>query len=167
MASPLLPYANSAILIESEGAIAVTDGRITTASGTRYLIRAFLKREQSDGTEAGGTKVPLRSQVGKVLPGGSGEFYLYRGYALQYAVVPPAFVLGSSSESSLAYATIQEQYNWMLPGQRASLRFGRDRILNAQIERSSGTYGGIGIDDIIYYEIGGVQIQVTGGELQN
>lgn len=167
MASPLLPYANSAILIESEGAIAVANGRIAAADGTRYLIKAFLKREQSDGVETGGTKTPLRGQSGKILPGGSGEFYLYRGYALQYAVVPPAFVLGSSPESSLAYTTIQQQYNWMLPGQKASLRFGRDRVLNAQIERSSGTYGGIGIDDIIYYEIGGVQIQITGGELQN
>lgn len=167
MTSPLLPYANSAILIESEGSIAVTDGRIAAAAGTRYLIKAFLKREQSSGTETGGTKTPLRAQAGNVLPGGSGEFFLYRGYALQYAIVPATFVLGTSSESSLVYTTIQQQYKWMLPGQKASLRFGKDRILNAQIERSSGTYGGIGIDSIIYSEIGGVEIQVTGGELQN
>jgi hypothetical protein len=167
MASPLLPYANSAILIESEGTVAVTDGRIAATAGTRYLIKAFLKREQSTGTETGGTKTPLRSQTGEMLPGGSGEFYLYRGYALQYATVPTTFVLGTSSESSLVYTTIQQQYKWMLPGQNVSLRFGRDRILNAQIERSSGTYGGIGIDNIIYSEIGGVEIQITGAELMN
>jgi len=167
MASPLLPYANSAILIESEGAIAVTGGRIAAANGTRYLIKAFLKREQSDGVETGGTKTPSRAQAGSVLPGGSGEFYLYRGYALQYTTVPSTFVLGESDESSLIYTTIQQQYEWMLPGQSVKLRFGNDRILNSQIERSSGTYGGKGIDSIIYSEIDGVEIQIIGAELTN
>ena len=37
----------------------------------------------------------------------------------------------------------------------------------AKIQRSSGQYGGQGIDEIIYKEIGGVEIQITGGELQN
>jgi hypothetical protein len=53
----------------------------------------------------------------------------------------------------------------MLPGQNGQLRFGDDRILNAQIQRSSGVFGGVGIDDIIYNEIGGVEIQVTGAEI--
>lgn len=167
MVSPLLPYANSAILVESEGVVQVTNGRIAATAGARYLIKAFLKREQSSGTETGGTKTPLTSQSGEILPGGSGEHYLYRGYALQYTIVPAGFELGVSSESSLSYSTIQEQFKWMLPGQSGKLRFGKDRILNAQIERSSGTYGGIGIDDIIYNEIGGVEIQITGSELMN
>jgi hypothetical protein len=37
----------------------------------------------------------------------------------------------------------------------------------AKIQRSSGVFGGTGIDEIVYREIGGVQIQITGGELQN
>ena len=37
----------------------------------------------------------------------------------------------------------------------------------AKIQRSSGQYGGQGIDQIIYKEIGGVEIQITGGEVQN
>jgi hypothetical protein len=167
MASPLLPYANSAIVIASTGAVSAVDGRITAVAGNRYLIKAFLKRQQSTGTESGGTKTPLRGQAGNILPGASGEYFLYRGYALQYATIPSTFVLGTTSESNLQYTKIQEQFAWMLPGQNGQLRFGDDRILNAQIQRSSGVFGGIGIDDIIYNEIGGVEIQVTGGELEN
>jgi hypothetical protein len=165
MTSPLLPYANSAILIRSQGAVTVANGRISSAAGPYYLIKAFLKREQSTGTETGATKVPLRANSGDSMPGGSGEFFLYRGYALQYAVVPSTFILGSSSELGLVYQNISRQYNWMAPGQVGSLRFGDDRLMRAQIERSSGVYGGIGIDNIIYSEIGGVEIQVIGGEL--
>jgi len=167
MASPLLPYANSAIVIASTGAVSTVDGRITATAGNRYLIKAFLKRAQSTGAETGGIKVPRLGRVGSVLPGASGEYFLYRGYALQYAIVPSTFVLGTTSESNLQYNRIQEQFAWMLPGQNGQLRFGDDRILNAQIQRSSGVFGGIGIDDIIYNEIGGVEIQVTGGELEN
>ena len=167
MSSPLLPYANSAIVIASTGAVGTVDGRITATAGNRYLIKAFLKREQSTGTETGGTKTPLRGQAGNILPGASGEYFLYRGYALQYATIPSTFVLGTTSESNLQYTKIQEQFAWMLPGQNGQLRLGDDRILNAQIQRSSGVFGGVGIDDIIYNEIGGVQIQVTGAELEN
>lgn len=167
MSSPLLPYANSAIVIASTGAVSTVGGRITAATGDRYLVKAFLKREQSTGTETGGTKTPLRGQADSVLPGASGEYFLYRGYALQYAVIPSTFILGTTSETNLQYTKIQEQFAWMLPGQNGQLRFGNDRILNAQIQRSSGVFGGVGIDDIIYNEIGGVEIQVTGGELQD
>jgi hypothetical protein len=167
MASPLLPYANSAILIESQGSVTVENGRIASASGPRYLIKAFLKREQSSGTDTGSTKIPLRSQVGDVLPGASGDSYLYSGYALQYAIVPPTFVLGTSNESGLAYQNIQEQFPWALPGQTAKMRFGNDPIMTAHLERSSGVYGGVGIDDIIYYEIGGVSIKLVGAEITN
>ena len=167
MTSPLLPYANSAILIASSGAVTVVDGRLAAAVGNRYLIKAFLKREQSTGTETGGTKTPLRGQAGNILPGASGEYFLYRGYALQYATVASSFVLGTSSEAGLTYRDIQQQFTWMLPGQNGQLRFGDDRILNAQIQRSSGIFGGQGIDEIIYSEIGGIEIQVTGAELEN
>ena len=167
MASPLLPYANSAIVIASTGAVSTVDGRITATAGNRYLIKAFLKRQQSTGTESGGTKTPLRGQAGNILPGASGEYFLYRGYALQYATIPSTFILGATSEANLQYTKIQEQFAWMLPSQNGQLRFGDDRILNAQIQRSSGVFGGVGIDDIIYNEIGGVEIQVTGAELEN
>lgn len=167
MTSPLLPYANSAILITSGGAVTVVDGRITAAVGNRYLIKAFLKREQSTNTETGGIKVPLRGKMGSVLPGAAGEYFLYRGYALEYAVVPSTFVLGTSSEANLQYEKIQQQFAWNLPGQEGQLRFGNDKIMTAQIQRSSGVFGGVGIDDIIYNEIGGVELQVTGGEVQN
>jgi hypothetical protein len=37
----------------------------------------------------------------------------------------------------------------------------------ARIQRSSGVFGGQGIDSIIYQQISGVEIQITGGEVQN
>jgi hypothetical protein len=37
----------------------------------------------------------------------------------------------------------------------------------AKIQRSSGVFGGQGIDEIIYKEIAGVELQLTGTELQN
>ncbi len=167
MASPLLPYANSRILIHSEGGVEVAGGRIEATAGPIYLIRAFLAREQSTGTETGGVKVPSKRERGVILPGGSGESFLYRGYALQYAVVSSTFVLGESSESGLLFNDIQQQLKWMLPGTGGLMKFGNDPVMTANIERSSGNYGGQGIDQIIYEEIGGVQIQLTGGDLQN
>ena len=163
--SPLLPYANSSILVESSDGIAVTNGRIVSEVDNRYLIQAFLKRQQSADTETGATKLPTKFKSGKTLPGASGEYYLYRGYALQYAVVPASFEIGVTSEASLSYYKIQKQHEWMLPGQEGLLRFGKDTIMKAQIERSSGTFGGVGIDEIIYYEIGGIEFQIIGTEI--
>lgn len=167
MASPLLPYANSRILIRSEGGVEVVGGRIEASTGPIYLIKAFLAREQSAGTSTGSVKVPSRGERGSILPGGSGDSFLYRGYALQYAIVNSTFVLGESSENGLSFSNIQQQLKWMLPGTGGIMKFGDDPIMTANIERSSGAYGGQGIDQIIYQEIGGVQIQVMGGDLQN
>lgn len=165
MSSPLLPFANAAILIRSKSDIEVVNGRIMATDGPLYLVKAFLKRAQSSGTETGSTKIPLKSQAENVLPGASGDSFLYRGYALQYAVVPSTFQLGFSSEANLNYLTVKSQYAWMLPGQVANLRMGEERILNARIERSTGIFGGGGIDRIIKTETGGIPIQITGGEL--
>jgi hypothetical protein len=165
--SPLLPYANSSILVDSQGVSTVVNGRIVTEPGNRYLIKAFLKRQQSSDTETGATKMPTQFKEGRTLPGVSGEYYLYRGYALQYAIVPSGFIIGETSESSLAYSKIQQQFAWMLPGQTCQLRFGKERISRGEIQRSSGRFGGSGIDNIVYYEIGGVELQITGAELLN
>ena len=60
------------------------------------------------------------------------------------------------------------QYPWLATGTQCQFRFGDDPIMEAaRIQRSSGVFGGQGIDSIIYSELGGVQIQITSAELQN
>jgi hypothetical protein len=39
--------------------------------------------------------------------------------------------------------------------------------MQAIVQRSSGVFGGDGIDEIIYPAIGGVEIQLTGSDIQN
>jgi hypothetical protein len=145
----------------------MSNGRAVAAVGTRYLVKAFLKRAQSTGTETGGVKVPLTGQRGQLLPGASGERYLYRGYALQYATVSSTFVLGSSSEDALTWTNIDSQPSWLKPASNSTCLIGNDPIFNGKIERSSGLFGGLGIDEIIYDEMGGIPLIVSGGELQN
>ena len=102
------------------------------------------------------------------MPGGSGDQFYYRGYALEFAVVPADYDLNEPDETGLVFQQVTNQYDWLATGTQCQFRFGYDPIMNAaKIQRSSGQYGGQGIDEIIYKEIGGVEIQITGAELQN
>ncbi|MFN7830236.1 MAG: hypothetical protein ACK5NX_03465, partial [Armatimonadota bacterium] len=93
--------------------------------------------------------------------------FYYRGYALEYAQVASNWTL-DTAETGLTWLPVTTQFEWMLPGTTVQFRFGNDpHMLSANLERSSGIFGGQGIDEIIYHEIGGVQIQLTGGEIQN
>jgi hypothetical protein len=168
MASPLLPYANSRLLIEAEGTISVVNGRITASVANKVLVKCFLKRAQYSGVSSGSKKIPLESQLdGRMLPGASGDQFYYRGYALEYAAVAAGWTL-DSDESGVTWLPVTTQYQWMIPGTTVEVRFGDDpQMLHSTIERSSGIFGGQGIDEIIYQEIGGVQIQLTAGEVQN
>ena len=103
-----------------------------------------------------------------MLPGGSGDQFYYRGYALEWVTVSDTWDLESSSELGLVFAEVTTQYTWLATGTECKFRFGDDPIMNsAKIQRSSGVFGGEGIDTIVYKEIGGVQIQITGAEVQN
>lgn len=168
MASPLLPYANSRLIIRVEDEVNVVNGRIKATSIYEVLVKCFLKRAQYSGVSSGSKKLPLESQLdGRMLPGASGDQFYYRGYALEYANVPPGWTL-NDDESAVSWNPVQTQHVWMLPGTTARVRFGDDPyMLHSTIERSSGIFGGQGIDEIIYQEIGGVQIQLTAGEVQN
>ena len=168
MASPLLPYANSRLLVKVESEIDIVDGRIQVVSDVKKLVKCFLKRAQYSGVSSGSKKIPLESQLdGRMMPGASGDQFYYRGYALEYAEVDSNWVLGDD-ESEIEWQAVEAQYQWMLPGITAQLRFGDDPdMLYSTIERSSGIFGGQGIDEIIYNEIGGVQIQLTAGEVLN
>lgn len=168
MASPLLPYVNSRVLVIAEQVPTLEFGRIVSEPGQGYLVKAFMKRAQYSGVSSGSKKIPLESQLdGRMLPGVSGDQFYYRGYALQYALVSNTFDLATGSESGLSFTTITGQTEWLLPGKEALFRFGNDPILRAQVERSSGIFGGQGIDGIIYKEIGGLELQLTGNEIQN
>lgn len=167
--SPLLSYINARILVPSQGAVSLVNGRWTEAAGDSYLVRCFLKRAQYSGVSSGSKLVPIPSQLnGEMLPGASGDQFYYRGYALDYATVDNSWDLSISNEVALSWSQVTMQYSWLATGTECQFRFGQDPIMPAaKIQRSSGQYGGLGIDEIIYAQIGGVELQLTGSELQN
>jgi len=169
MASPLLPYENARILVPDEGTVTQVGGRWVTSDANAYLVKLFIKRAQYSGVSSGSKALPLASQLdGEMMPGASGDQFYYRGYALEWVEVPATWDLETSDEAGLAWKQVTTQYDWLSTGQECPFRFGQDPIMPAaKIQRSSGTFGGQGIDTIIYSEIGGVEIQITGGELQN
>ncbi len=167
--SPLLPYQNGRLLVPSQGAVSLVNGRWVEAEGDSYLVRVFINRQQYNGVSSGSKLIPIPSQLdGEMLPGASGDQFYYRGYALDFALVSSDWDLLSSSEAGLVFTQVTTQYEWLATGAECKFRFGEDPIMPAaKIQRSSGRYGGLGIDKILYKEMGGVEIQVTGGELQN
>ena len=169
MASPLLPYANARVLVPNQGAVSLVNGRWVEAAGNSYLVKCFLKRIQYSGVSSGSKLIPIPSQLdGEMMPGASGDSFYYRGYALEWVEVPSAWDLETSDESALVWAQVTTQYDWLVTGTECQFRLGQDPIMpTAKIQRSSGVFGGEGIDQILYQQIGGVELQLTGGELQN
>lgn len=169
MASPLLPYANARILVPDEGVASLVNGRWVTGTATAYLVELFIKRAQYSGVSSGSKAIPLASQLdGEMMPGASGDQFYYRGYALNYVEVAASWDLETSDETGLVWLPVTGQTTWLATGKECQFRFGNDPIMpTAKIQRSSGIFGGQGIDEIIYKEIGGVEIQLTGSELQN
>ena len=166
--SPLLPYQNGRLLVPSLGAVSLVDGRWVEAPGDSYLVRLFINRQQYSGVSSGSKLVPIPSQLdGEMMPGGSGDQFYYRGYALDFTTVPSNYDLETGDETGFTWTQVITQYDWLATGTEP-FPFGQDPIMNAaKIQRSSGQYGGQGIDQIIYKEIGGVEIRITGSELQN
>ena len=152
MASPLLSYANSRILVPAQGAVSLVNGRWVEAAGDSYLVKCFLSRAQYNGVSSGSKLIPIPSQLdGEMMPGASGDQFYYRGYALEYTTVADTWDLETSDESSLVWSAVTTQYSWMATGTECKFRFGQDPIMPAaKIQRSSGQYGGLGIDEIIY-----------------
>ena len=168
--SPLLPFQNGRLLVPGQGgSVSVVAGRLIQAPSNSYLVRLFISRQQYSGVSSGSRPVPLASQLdGQMMPGASGDSFFYRGYALDYAEVADNFDLEAGDESGLAFIQITGQTEWLATGLECAFRFGDDPVVPvARIQRSSGRYGGQGIDQIIYKEIGGVEIQISGGNLQN
>ena len=169
MASPLAPYINGRLLVPGQGAVTNVDGRWVEAAGDSYLVKLFIKRMQYSGVSSGSKPIPLASQLdGEMMPGASGDQFYYRGYALEWTNVPSTWDLDTSDEAGLVFQQVTTQYSWLATGTECEFRFGQDPIMPAaKIQRSSGVFGGQGIDEIIYKEIGGVEIQITGAEVQN
>ena len=167
MASPLKPYINARVLFEGVPTISNTSGRFIETTTESYLVKAWMKRAQYSGVSSGSKKIPLASQLdGLMMPGASGDQFYYRGYALEYAQVAPGYSLEAPDETGLTFLEVEDQYTWMKAGIEVPFQFGNDPILISRVERSSGIFGGVGIDEIIYEEIAGVQLQLTGGEVE-
>lgn len=168
MASPLLPYANARVLTTAEGTVSVVNGRLTPAASQTYLVLCFMKRIQYSGVSSGSKKVPLESQLeGRMMPGASGDSFYYRGYALQYAPVAADYDPETGDESLIPWSQVTDSLPFLYTGLEVQFYFGDEKPMLGRIERSTGIFGGQGIDEIVYKEIGGVQLQITGGELQN
>jgi hypothetical protein len=167
MASPLLPYANAVVRVQTKEAVTNVGGRFVAADGPVYLFRCFLKRQQYESVSSGSVKQPLKSQLGgEVMPGGSGDQFYYRGYYLQRATVPPTFDwLGNLT--NLNWVDVTESDTSLRPGNSVQFQLGKTEAMSAKIERSSGKFGGSGIDQILYKELGGVELQLVGAELLN
>lgn len=168
MASPLLPYANARVLTTTEGAVTQVNGRFVAAEGQTYLTKCFMKRAQYTGVSSGSKKLPLESQLdGRMMPGASGDSFYYRGYALQYAAVASDYDPETGDESLLTFVNVTDSLPWLYAGREVQFYFGDEKPMTGTVERSTGIFGGQGIDEILYKEIGGVQLQITGGEVQN
>ena len=169
MASPLLPYNNGRILVPDEGTVALQSGRWVTDTVTAHLVELFIKRQQYSGVSSGSKQVPLASQLnGEMMPGASGDMFFYRGYALRSVEVPSNWNLETDSEAGLAWQPITTTPPWGNPGKEVQFKFGTEEIMRfAKIQRFSGQYGGKGIDEILYKNMGGVEIQLTGADLEN
>ena len=164
MASPLLAYYNGRIKVTTQGTVSIVNGRPVTSGGTVYVMKCYIKRMQYTGVTSGSKPLPLESQLeGRMLPGASGDQFYYRGFALQKAPLGNGNWLGDLS--GLTFTDITAQESFLLPGTEVEFKFGNDPDMFATVQRSSGQFGGDGIDEILYPALGGVEIQLTASEV--
>ena len=169
MASPLLAYANSYLLIEAKGAPTVSNGRIVASSIGRYLVQCYLTRQDSTGTTTGGDHVPGQLSPGDTLPGSSGDVYLYRGYGLRYKAVDSGYALGEGLIPSGSWISLlsNTKPQWISGGVSGQHLQGNEQVKFMTIERASGKYGGTGIDSTVSVNIGGIPLTIRSGDLLN
>ena len=167
MASPLLEFANARVRVLLSSTVERTaDGRFYTDDTAYYLVVCYMKRTQYTGVTSGSRKVPLASELnGEMLPGASGDEFYYRGYALQMATILESYNWKKTNISDLNLIDIVDQQPFLRPQTEVEFLFG-DQTMKGTIQRSTGLFGGAGIDQIIYPAIG-VELQLTGGEVLN
>lgn len=162
MTSPLLSYSNASLLITAQGEPSIENGRVVTTAGTSYVVQCYLTRQQSTGTSSGADYLPTQTSPGEILPGSSGVVYLYAGYALRYGQ-------GDLDNEPTVWTTLpgEEVPSWLTAGTNCKHKQGDEQPKHCLIERTSGKYGNIGIDQIINKEIGGIPLLIRSGELMN
>ena len=148
-------------------AVQLSNGRYVPGTGLYKLYRCYMKRQQYSGVTSGSKKIPLESQLdGRMLPGGSGDQFFYRGYALQEATIESDYNWLGDNEG-LNWTDMTSHAEALCTGSQVLFKFGVEEVMNATIERSTGQFGGGQIDTTIYAGIGGIELQLTATELQN
>lgn len=169
MTSPLLPYANSYLLLQSTGVPAVLSGRIISTPNAYFVVQCYLSRQDSTGTSTGADYLPSQSTPGSNFPGTSGDVYLYRGYALRYAQVTSEYELGDALPTGTTWTQLLSTTKpvWLASGISGKHLQGNEDIKYAVVERPTGKYGGTNIDLTVSVNIGGVPITVRSGDVLN
>jgi hypothetical protein len=169
MTSPLLPYANSYLLLQSTGAPAVLSGRIIAGPNGYFVVQCYLTRQDSTGTSTGADYLPTQTSPGSGFPGTSGDVYLYRGYALRYTPVTAQYTLADPLPASTVWTNLLSTNKpvWLAPGISGKHLQGNEDIKYTVVERPTGKYGGIAIDEIVSTNIGGIPITVRSGDQLN
>jgi hypothetical protein len=169
MSSPLLEQANAYIFLDSQDDVTLVNGRLTVASASRVVFHAFLKRESSG---AGSSVAIATGEGGVTLPGITGQGFRYGGYVLRYAVMAgpvdpdelPAAQDWVDITASLAVGSTQDVA--FQPGRRGQCLLGSsERLQPCVLESTTGDYGGTGVDELLYLEIGGIPVSVVLGEV--
>lgn len=167
MASPLLPYANAFLLITASGNPQVVNGRFTAAAGKKYLVRCYLTRQDSTGTTTGADYLPGQSAPGDVLPGVSGDVYLYRGYGLGYIEVANDFNLAVGPMPTTGWLDLRSDAvpAWLVMGVSGQHRQGNEKVKYMKVERCTGKFGGGAIDFQVSVYIGGIPLIIRSGDV--
>lgn len=168
MASPFQFIRNTRIRVVTAAGVTITNGRAVETPGDILLFEAWSKRMQYSGVSSGSERVPLFSQLGgRMLPGGDGDKFYYRGYVLRKAVIDENFEWDNWAvdDSGLTWEQVLNNPEELKPQREVQVKLGNDDVTFGQIQRSSGVFGGTGIDEILYREIQGVEVQFTAGEL--
>lgn len=167
--SPLYPYINCSGLYTGTYQTGVTaaDGRLVPPLAyQKYYLRLFLKRAQSSGTDSGSKEVPNGGGRSNIMPGYSGQAFIYRGYVIQYSDlgVSSTFKLGDDPSSITLTDVNDTRPEWLTVGGSMQILFGDIReVINCKMITSGGVYGSQGIDELITTEMGGVPIILLGG----
>ena len=167
--SPLYPYINCSGLYYSTQSMQVSpsNGRLGVSASQQYYLKLFLRRAQSNGTDSGSKDVPVNGQS-NIMPGYSGSSFIYRGYVLQYNVLPTSGTYDLNNTVNLSGLTMTDvessNLSWLTPSGSMQILFGDiSQVINCKVIVSSGVYGSQGIDQVIASEIKGVPITLLGG----
>ena len=169
MASPLLAYVNAYLVFTSEGTPEIANGRVVASGGQRYIVEAFLTRQDGTSTSTGADYYPSRSNPGEMMPGSGGGVSVYRGYGLRYASVGDGFDIDVDGVPSSGWTVLNASNvpAWLVNGVQCVHKQGREPAKVCGVEFVTGKYGGSGIDQLVSDEVGGIPLVVYSGTLLN